>query len=503
MQAPPKVRIRERVHELVLFAHGSVNGAVTKFTLMCSNGNVTEKRHRHRPNDLLMVTSSLGFDARPDAKDDGRIVYDLLYVCAGKFGGQVGGPGFCVGCRRSTRDLSGKTVVGWCNAIGGCSDRCTWDRKTPVHLCGMTLRITATMQQVFDKTRTITIKGSHEHDHQDQWHRSDEKPRQYLDGPAGCDFEVQRQTHHAQEGALYQQQAQQQMSVASQRGLVSPANVDSDLDQRLAVTQQPISAGAGLQSMSRPPSGGVGASGGAAVAAIMVGAGSGKRLREIESHHLEQPQQMPALDSPRKHSKRTGDSTGGLAEGPFQAHAQQKAVQLRLHHQHHQQQSQQHQHQQQQQQQLPREHCQPQQPAPSRKPRARAPKREFRDDVQQAIVDLPTITSQETSRRNHEEELQMQRTLRAKFLKSSAVNAERDEREKAQLASESLGTSPAWRTSVACMRVIAWLEAGEKLEQEMAAEEAKAGRSGMEGHGEGGMAGEDGIAGTSAFLARN
>ena len=53
------------------------------------------------------------------------------------------------------------------------------------------------------------------------------------------------------------------------------------------------------------------------------------------------------------------------------------------------------------------------------------------------------------------------------------------------------------------MRVIAWLEAGEKLEQEMAAEEAKAGRSGMEGHGEGGMAGEDGIAGTSAFLARN
>ena len=63
--------------------------------------------------------------------------------------------------------------------------------------------------------------------------------------------------------------------------------------------------------------------------------------------------------------------------------------------------------------------------------------------------------------------------------------------------------SPAWRTSVACMRVIAWLEAGEKLEQEMAAEEAKAGRSGMEGHGEGGMAGEDGIAGTSAFLARN
>ena len=210
MQAPPKVRIRERVHELILFAHGSVNGTVTKFTLMCSNGNVTEKRHRHGPNDLLMVTSSLVFDARPDAKDDGRIVYDLLYVCAGKFGGQVGGPGFCVGCRRSTRDLSGKTVVGWCNAIGGCSDRCTWDRKTPVHLCGMTLRITATMQQVFDKTRTITIKGSHEHNHQDQWHRSDEKPHQYLDGPAGCDFEVQRQMHHAQEGALYQQQAQQQ-----------------------------------------------------------------------------------------------------------------------------------------------------------------------------------------------------------------------------------------------------------------------------------------------------
>ena len=42
----------------------------------------------------------------------------------------------------------GKTVGGWCTGIGGCMDGCTWDRKTPVHLCGMTLRITATLQQV-------------------------------------------------------------------------------------------------------------------------------------------------------------------------------------------------------------------------------------------------------------------------------------------------------------------------------------------------------------------
>ena len=60
---------------------------------------------------------------------------------------------------------------------------------------------------------------------------------------------------------------------------------------------------------------------------------------------------------------------------------------------------------------------------------------------------------------------QMQRTLRAKLLKSSS-SADRDERDKAQLASESSGTSPAWRTSVACIRVIAWLEQAELLEQE-------------------------------------
>ena len=44
--------------------------------------------------------------------------------------------------------FQGKTVGGWCSGIGGCTEGCTWDRKTPVHLCGMTLRITATMQQV-------------------------------------------------------------------------------------------------------------------------------------------------------------------------------------------------------------------------------------------------------------------------------------------------------------------------------------------------------------------
>lgn len=59
----------------------------------------------------------------------------------------------------------------------------------------------------------------------------------------------------------------------------------------------------------------------------------------------------------------------------------------------------------------------------------------------------------------------MQRTLRAKLLKS-APSADRDEREKAQLASESSGTSPAWRNSVACMRVLQWLETGERMEQE-------------------------------------
>jgi len=62
-------------------------------------------------------------------------------------------------------------------------------------------------------------------------------------------------------------------------------------------------------------------------------------------------------------------------------------------------------------------------------------------------------------------EQQMQRTLRAKLLKTSS-SADRDERDKAQLASESSGTSPAWRSSVACIRVLAWLETAEQLEHE-------------------------------------
>lgn len=153
-----------------------------------------------------------------------------------------------------------------------------------------------------------------------------------------------------------------------------------------------------------------------------------------------------------------------------------------------------------------RQQPQPQPAAPSRKPRGRGQKRESRaadvmDGKQQAIVELPTLSSQEASKRHHEEELQvlasnpraaaplprasvvalsqvklmrvclcilvgqMQRTLRAKLLKS-APSADRDEREKAQLASESAGTSPAWRNSVACMRVLQWLETGERMEQE-------------------------------------
>ena len=58
----------------------------------------------------------------------------------------------------------------------------------------------------------------------------------------------------------------------------------------------------------------------------------------------------------------------------------------------------------------------------------------------------------------------MQRTLRAKLLKS-APSADRDDRDKAQLASESSGTSPAWRNSVACIRVLQWLDAGERQER--------------------------------------
>ena len=82
--------------------------------------------------------------------------------------------------------------------------------------------------------------------------------------------------------------------------------------------------------------------------------------------------------------------------------------------------------------------------------------------------------------------VQMQRTLRAKLLKSSS--AERDERDKANLAAESNGTSPAWRNSVACMRVIAWLEAGEKLQKEAlaAGRGGGVGRSTMEAHADGG-----------------
>jgi hypothetical protein len=95
--------------------------------------------------------------------------------------------------------------------------------------------------------------------------------------------------------------------------------------------------------------------------------------------------------------------------------------------------------------------------APSRKPRARASKREVMREGRgssvievkkhEAMVELPTITSQETSRRNHEEELAMQRTLRAKLLKSTTCQSatERDERDKAQLARYAIN-SPSLRS---------------------------------------------------------
>ena len=76
---------------------------------------------------------------------------------------------------------------------------------------------------------------------------------------------------------------------------------------------------------------------------------------------------------------------------------------------------------------------------------------------------------------------QMQRNLRAKLLKASS--SDRDERDKAELASESAGTSPAWRTSIACIRVLQWLESAELMEQEerAAAEQTvSAGRSFMQ-----------------------
>jgi hypothetical protein len=51
-----------------------------------------------------MATSSLGLmDAKLDAKDEGHILYDLLYVCGGKSTARNALTG---GCQRSNSDLN-------------------------------------------------------------------------------------------------------------------------------------------------------------------------------------------------------------------------------------------------------------------------------------------------------------------------------------------------------------------------------------------------------------
>ncbi len=71
-------------------------------TTLGSNGNVVEKRHRHRPSDLLVALSSYGDLLMQDAKDEGRIIYELLYVCGGKGWGRTP----VASCQRSYRDLN-------------------------------------------------------------------------------------------------------------------------------------------------------------------------------------------------------------------------------------------------------------------------------------------------------------------------------------------------------------------------------------------------------------
>ena len=82
-----------------------------------------------------------------------------------------------------------------------------------------------------------------------------------------------------------------------------------------------------------------------------------------------------------------------------------------------------------------------------------------------SIPSIPSIPSIASIPSDHVYGGQMQRTLRAKLLKSAPAADRSDERDKAQLASESSGTSPAWRNSVACIRVLQWLEAGERQER--------------------------------------
>ena len=78
-------------------ARGGLNG-----TTLGSNGNVVEKRHRHRPSDLLVALASYGDLLLQDVKDEGRIIYELLYVCGGKGWGRTP----VASCQRSCLDLN-------------------------------------------------------------------------------------------------------------------------------------------------------------------------------------------------------------------------------------------------------------------------------------------------------------------------------------------------------------------------------------------------------------
>uniref|UniRef100_A0A6U6AUA7 Uncharacterized protein n=1 Tax=Guillardia theta TaxID=55529 RepID=A0A6U6AUA7_GUITH len=80
------------------------------------------------------------------------------------------------------------------------------------------------------------------------------------------------------------------------------------------------------------------------------------------------------------------------------------------------------------------------------------------------LAEREVMMLQEESRRQHEAELKMQNELRAKLIKSGIhVDTASDEAARVQ---ESSTTSTAWHSSVACLRVLAWLESAEQMSKE-------------------------------------
>ena len=107
--------------------------------------------------DLLMAIPSSGVsDAKQDAKDEGRILYELLYVCGGKGWGRTP----VASCKRSFRDLNVSIRCDWSVFM---SLR-MWVRSCiAVHFHPIRIAFTSYLRSVIQVLACIRLRESSDH----------------------------------------------------------------------------------------------------------------------------------------------------------------------------------------------------------------------------------------------------------------------------------------------------------------------------------------------------